>query len=257
MVMQVVTFDQMFKILGGDLPLSFYSDVNKYHLQHMRRKRDKHPDEITSGKKAGQWQNYYITAHGLPHTLATWDDEIAAIEKFEFVLAKVCGPAVDEPYWPYPESLSFVIEHVRWIYHMNEFEREIFEDITFPLSEFNTEPASIFDAASNEHWLVNLLNYFTSPIKNKKAQAEITRRIALETSNYPDELSEALGDTVNEVDALRKVWKLRELWEAHQNFDNYPYAPHHFWKSYGCAEGKGNAAEKAIKALDLDGYGGK
>ena len=68
MVMQVVTFDQMFKILGGDLPLSFYSDVNKYHLQHMRRKRDKHPDEITSGKKAGQWQNYYVTADGLPHT---------------------------------------------------------------------------------------------------------------------------------------------------------------------------------------------
>ncbi len=255
MVQQVVTFDQMFKILGGDLPLSFYSDVNKYHLQHMRRKRDKHPDEITSGEKAGQWQNYYITAHGLPHTLATWDDEIAAIEKFEFVLAKVCGPAVDEPYWPYPDSLSSVIEHVRWIYHMNEFEREIFEDITFPLSAFNTEPASIFDAASNEHWLVNLLNYFTSPIKNKKAQAEITRRIALETSNYPDKLSEALGDTVHEVDALRKVWKLREVWHAHQ--DNEEYALHHFWKSYGCAEGKGNAAEKAIKALGLDGYGGE
>ena len=67
MVMQVVTFDQMFKILGGDLPLSFYSDVNKYHLQHMRRKRDKNPDEITSVQTTGQRQNFYVTANGLPH----------------------------------------------------------------------------------------------------------------------------------------------------------------------------------------------
>ena len=46
-------------------------------------------------------------------------------------------------------------------------------------------------------------------------------------------------------DNLKKAWRLREL--VHTYNANRDHAAHRFWRVYGCSEGKGNAAEKAIK----------
>ena len=135
---KIVTFDELFEILGGDLPLSFYQAVNKWHLKQMILWKDKRSDEITKFKQA----------NGEAHTLEEWNDEIASIRKFEFLLSKVRGKSDYDPYWPYKDRLRDILYHVRYIHELNEFDRDLFKNIP--------EPLSMHDRAAEEFWLLDL-----------------------------------------------------------------------------------------------------
>ena len=112
---------------------------------------------------------------------------------------------------------------------------------------------STFDEGIKEYWLQDLYNNYTSPLKNKQARHEIILQIARCTSREPEDLEYMISDDLPDFNGLRKAWKLRELCHAWDDFDNYGTAAHRYWKAYGCAEGKGNAAEKAIKEWELNG----
>lgn len=233
---KTVTFDHLFDILGGNLPLHFYKPLNQWHLKFMENKRKNSPEIIIEN---------FTTNLGVPHTLKTWDLEIRTLRKFQILLAKITSPSDNDPDWPNDESLSDVLEHVLWIYEMNEFERNLCEGVP--------EDLSIFDEGTQEYWLRDLYYNYTSPLKNKQARNEIILQIARCTSHQPESLEEMISDDLPHFDGLKKAWKLRELCHAWDDFDNYGTAAHRYWKAYGCAEGKGNAVEKAIKEWELNG----
>ena len=233
---KTVTVDHIFELLGGDLPLHFYKPLNKWHLKFMENKRKNDPEIIIEN---------FTTNFGEPHTLKTWDYEIRAIRKFQILLAKITSPSDNDPDWPNIENLSDVLEHVLWIYEMNEFERDLFKRIP--------EPLSIFDERTKEYWLRDLYYAYTSPLKNKQARDEIILQIARCTSREQEDLEFMISDNLPNFDGLRKAWKLRELCHAWDHPENNGAAAHRYWKAYGCAEGKGNAAEKAIKEWKLNG----
>lgn len=233
---KTVTFDHLFDILGGNLPLHFYKPLNKWHLKFMEYKRKNNLEIIIEN---------FTTNFGEPHTLKTWDYEIRSLRKFQILLAKITSPSDNDPDWPNDEKLSDLLEHVLWIYEMNEFERNLFKGIT--------EVLSIFDEGTQEYWLRDLYYNYTSPLKNKQARHEIILQIARCTSHEPESFEEMISDDLPYFDGLRKAWKLRELCHAWDDLDNGNAAVHQYWKAYGCAEGKGNAAEKAIKEWKLNG----
>ena len=173
---KIVTFDELFEILGGDLPLSFYQALNKQHLKQMMLWKDKRSDEITKFKQA----------NGEAHTLEEWNDEIASIRKFEFLLSKVRGKSDHDPYWPYKDRLRDILYHVRYIYELNEFDRDLFKNIP--------EPLSIHDRAAREFWLLDLYETYSSPIKNKQAREQIKLRLAWVNSTSPTFFQIAMKD---------------------------------------------------------------
>ena len=233
---KTVTFDNIFEILGGNLPLGYYKPLNQWHLKFMENKRKNTPEIIIEN---------FTTNIGEPHTLKTWDYEIRSIRKFQILLAKITSPSDNDPDWPNNENLSDILEHVLWIYEMNEFERDLFKGIP--------EPLSTFDQGTKEYWLQDLYYNYTSPLKNKQARHEIILQIARCTSREPESLEEMISQDLSNFDGLQKAWKLRELCHAWDALDNGYAAAHRYWKAYGCAEGKGNAAEKAVKEWKRNG----
>lgn len=233
---KIVTFDELFEILTlstsmpyqfighmrgaahmkGWFPLAYYQTVNKWQLKQMGLKKDE------------------------------FQEEIAEIQKFEFLLSKVCGAPDDDPHWPYANKLSDVLENVLCIYKVNEFEKDLFKGII--------EPMSIFNKGEVQHWLLNLLSLYVNPFKNTQATNQIMIQLAYALSDNPDEIAGCIWEPTQEeqfdsgtvgFDTLKKAWRLRELVHAYNA--NRDHAAHRFWRVYGCAEGKGNAAEKAIK----------
>ena len=233
---KAVTFDDLFNILGGDLPLHYFKPLNQWHLKFMEKKRKNNPEIIIGN---------FTTNSGRLHTLKTWDYEVRVIRKFQILLAKLTSPSDNDPDWPNNENLSEALEHVLWIYKMNEFERDLFTGIP--------EPLSTFDRGTKEYWLRDLYYNYTSPLKNKQAREEISLQIAKWKNHEQKDIENTISDDLKNFDDFRQAWKLRELCHAWDHPENGDASAYRYWKAYGCAEGKGNAAENAIKEWKTNG----
>ena len=128
---------------------------------------------------------------------------------------------------------------------MHKFERDLFKGIP--------ESLSTFDEETKEYWLQDLYYNYTSPLKNIQARHEIILQIARYTSREPESLEVMISHDLPNIDGLQKAWKLGELCLAWDALDNGNAAAHKYCKAYGCAEGKGNATEKAIKEWKRNG----
>ncbi len=233
---KTVTFDHLFKILGGDLPLHYFKSLNQWHLKFMENKRKNTPETIIEN---------FATSAGELHTLETWDYEIKAIRNFQILLAKITSPSDNDPDWPNNKNLSDVLEHVLWIYEMNEFERALFKGVP--------EPLSAFDKSTKEYWSRDLYHNYTCRLKNDQSRNEINLQIARCTSHEQEDIKNIISDDLPNINNLQTAWKIRELCHAWDHPENAGAAAHRYWKAYGCEEGKGNAAEKAVKEWNNHG----
>lgn len=226
-----VTFDHLFKCLGGDYPLNYYIEKNDWYLDNHKK--------LDLGVSA-----------------------VANIKKFQDLLYKVRQPAVKKnpkvkgkekfsPDWPHAEKFSDIIKQVISIYNNPKNLSFLFLELELAsvrnrkdyLEKYSRLQTDIEDGGE-EYWLIGLYKDFVPPNNNKQVRIEIILRLAM-TNSENDYLIDMINDNAPEFRSLQKAWKLRELVHA---IDESGAAPWRFYKSYGCAYGKGNAAEKAYLA---------